>query len=451
MKFEEFKEQLFQQGKKKGFSDMEVYMDSGEEFQVKVFDGEVDSYTISEGRGLSFRGLYNGKIGYSYTEKLDQDSIEILLKEAAENAQIIESEDKEVIFSGSEEYRDLQTYSAELDRVTPEAKIDFTLSLEKKALELDERIKKTNYCLFASITGETRIANTHGLDLKFQDNSAYTYLSVLAQENEDVKTAGKFMGSRDFNEFNAGDLAREAVEEAISLFGAKPLASGNYPVVLRRDVMAQILAAFSSNFNADNVQKGFSLFAGKLGEEVARPEVNIIDDPFHKKGFASSPFDDEGVATRKKKVIEGGVLKTFLHNLKTAAKDGVSSTGNAFKPSFKSPVDIAPSNMYIEPGNTDFENLLGKLDRGILIINVQGLHSGANPVSGDFSLGAYGYLVENGEISRPVNQITIAGNFLELLKDVVEIGSDFEFHMPSGRGHFGSPSILVKNLSVAGE
>ena len=167
-------------------------------------------------------------------------------------------------------------------------------------------------------------------------------------------------------------------------------------------------------------------------------------------GGASAAFDGEGVATRTKDVIEKGRLVTFLHNLKTAKKDGVEPTGNASRASFKSPVGISPTNFFIQPGEKSYDQLVADLSDGIIIIDVQGLHSGANPVSGDFSLGAYGYLVEKGKVVRPVDQITIAGNFFKLLAAVEEVGSDLQFGTPGPRGHIGSPSLLISSLSVAG-
>ena len=209
------------------------------------------------------------------------------------------------------------------------------------------------------------------------------------------------------------------------------------------------LATFSSVF-LEAVQKGLSLLGGKMGQQIASPLVNITDDPLLSNMGASRPFDGEGVAARTKKVVEQGQLTTFLHNLKTAKKDGIASTGNASRASFKSPVGISPTNFFIESGGTEYVDLVKKLGDGIIIIDVQGLHSGANPVSGDFSLGAYGYLVEKGQIVRAVEQITVAGNFFTLLESVEEIGADLEFGSLGQGGHFGSPSLLIRELSIAG-
>jgi len=232
--------------------------------------------------------------------------------------------------------------------------------------------------------------------------------------------------------------------------GASTVASGEYRILLRRDVARDLLATFASVFSAESVQKGLSLLQGKLGQSIASPLVTLVDDPLLEDGAASAPFDGEGVASRRTQVVEAGQLKTYLHNLKTAKKDGVESTGNASRPSFKSPVGIAPTNLFIQPGQVPYGDLVQALGDGLIIINVQGTHSGANPVSGDFSLGAYGYLVEGGRIVRPVEQITIAGNFFKLLEKVEVVGSDLEFGSPGARGNVGAPSLIIGGLAVAG-
>jgi len=449
MNLEKFKEQIFAEGKKYGFTDMELYQDFSRSFELRVFDQEIDHYSINEDRGLSFRGLMDKKLGYAYTEKLDESSINRLLENASQNAKIIDKKEG-VIFSGSKEYKDLNPFSPELTEVKPEDKIGLVKTLEKEALSRDKRVTAVNYCIYADDEIENRIINTRGIDLYYRNNFAYMFISVVARDGDEIRSTSKFVSTKDFNKLDTSKLACEAVDETISLFGARSLPSGNYPVILRHDVAASILATFSSTLSAENVQKGMSLFAGKIGERVAAPRVNIIDDPFMKGGFRTTPFDDEGVATRKKNIVDSGTLTTYLHNLKTAIKDGVETTGNAYRGSHKSSINIAPTNMYIEKGNTSFNELVGSLEEGLVIIDVQGLHSGADPISGEFSLSAFGFYVKNGKMVHPVEQITIAGNFMEILKDIVAIGDDFHMELPQS-GHYGSPSIKIKNLAVAGE
>ena len=189
------------------------------------------------------------------------------------------------------------------------------------------------------------------------------------------------------------------------------------------------------------------IFTDKEGEIIASDVVTIVDDPLLDNGFASTPFDDEGVATYKKELVSKGELKTLLHNLKTAYKAGCKSTGNGFKYSYASPVSISPTNLYIEKGEKSLEELMEEVGEGILITELAGLHSGANSITGDFSLAAKGFYIENGKKSYPVEQITIAGNYFYMLKDIEEVGNDLKFPMSS----IGSPSVKIKEISIAGK
>jgi PmbA protein len=213
---------------------------------------------------------------------------------------------------------------------------------------------------------------------------------------------------------------------------------------------SSLLSTFADVFSADAAQKGLSLLARREGEQIAAACVSLIDDPFHEKGMSGKPFDAEGVATQKKALIEGGQLKTLLHNLKTAHKQGVQTTANASKGSYAAPVAVAPSNLFFAPGEKTPEEILEAVGDGLLITEFEGMHAGANTITGDFSLGAKGYKVEGGKKTSAVNQITVAGNFFGLLSDIEAFGADLTFEPSGGASAFGSPTALVKALSVAG-
>lgn len=450
MEFREFKERIFAAGQAAGLEEMEVYATRSKRSTVRVFEGDVDDYQVSLEQGVGLKVKFQGRVGYAYVEALDEDAVEYLVAGAKANAQINESQDVVEFFPGGAEYPQVVCYNESLSRVAPEERVAFCLELEKAALAADGRVFKVPHAITGYEEGEVYIANTKGLEQSFSANGAYSYVGALAQQNGQVKSGGKFLVERDWSKFNAAELAREAVEEAVSLLGASSVPSGNYRILLRRDVARDLLATFVPVFSAESVQKGLSLLQGKLGQVIASPLVTLVDDPLMEGGAASAPFDGEGVPSRRKQVIEAGRLTTYLHNLKTARKDGVESTGNASRPSFKAPVGIAPTNFFIEPGQAAYEELIHTLGDGLIIIDVQGTHSGANPVSGDFSLGAYGYLVQGGQIVGPVEQITIAGNFFQLLTSVEAIGSDLEFGSPGFRGNVGCPSLIISSLAVAG-
>lgn len=450
MDIRDFKDQVFAAGRKAGLEDMEVYVSRSKDFSVRVYQKEVDDYTVSVEQGVGFRARYGGKVGYAYVEAVEKDSIQLLVDGAKANAQIIDSTDEIVFFEGSSEYPRVSAYSEELEKVSAEEKIQFAKALETEAFAADPRVAMVNWSTAGYGETEVYIANTKGLEQSSSRNGAFSYVAAVVKEGETVKTGGRFLFDNDWPKFDAKQQAREAVLEGVSLLSASTVKSGEYRVVLRYDVVRDLLSTFSSVFSAEAVQKGLSLLGGKLGEQIASSKLTLIDDPLLPNGGASAPFDGEGVATRTKEVIAQGQLITFLHNLKTAKKDGVESTGNAFRASFKSPVGISPSNFYIKPGEKNFDELVKELGNGLIIIDVQGTHSGANAVSGDFSLGAYGYLVENGKIARAVDQITIAGNFFTLLESVEEIGADLEFGIPGHGGNVGAPSLIIEKLSVAG-
>ncbi|MCG8541340.1 MAG: TldD/PmbA family protein [Clostridia bacterium] len=441
---------LFERGREKGISEMEAFIQKRKKLNIRVFKGELDDYSISDEEGLSFRGIYRGKMGYSYTEKLDESSIDMLIEKVVDNASIIDSDDEEFIFEGSNEYKKVNSFNNQLDRVSNEEKVKFTKLMEAEALKYDKKVYAVDYCIFGEEMVHSIMINTKGLNLEDKSNIAYASISVMVKDDDDVKTASRYLISNDFNSFNPKTLAVEAVKEGISLLGADSVESNGYPIIIRNDAAATLLEAYSSIFSAESVQKRLSLLKGKINEKIAKDIITLTDDPFMEGGVMTRSFDGEGVASESKNIIEKGVLKNYLHNLKSAKKDGVKSKGNGYKGSYKSTVSIAPTNMYIQKGNSRLEDMVGGMERGLMIIDLQGIHSGTNPVSGDFSLSAHGYLIEDGKISKPVNQITLSGNFYDLIKEVIEVGNDLKFTFPGG-GYIGSPSLKIRELSVSGK
>lgn len=443
-------DKIFEEGKKQGIGDMEVYYSAGSSLSLKVFQKELDGYSLSESEGLGLRGMYSGKMGYSYSEKVDESSIAMLVKNVKENATVIDSDDEEYIYEGSKEYKKVDTFNPALDQVEETEKIRFVKNLEEEAFKIDKRIQSVETCVYGDGYGETIMSNTKGLYLHDKSNIAYTYVVVVAKENDDIKTGMAYRTGNDFSKFDPKEIAEEAVREALSLLGGKTVKSGDYPVIIRNSAAADLLEAFTGIFSAESVQKNLSLLKGKLNEQIGSEKFTLADDPYMEGGLASKSFDGEGVACKYKKVVDKGILKTYLHNLKTAKKDGIETTGNASKGSYKASLGIAPSNFYIEKGEKTLDEMIASMDSGILITELQGLHAGLNSVSGDFSLAALGFEIKDGKISRPVEQITVAGNYFELLKNIEETGSDLKFGLP-GEAYIGSPSLKIKKLAVAGE
>lgn len=444
-------EMLFKKAYEAGIEDSEIFYQGDENFSVKIYKGDIDKFSLSEDGGLSLRGKYNGKMGYAYTEKLSEAAIDDLIMNIIENAKLIDSDDEEEFFEGGSQYQTLDKYNKELAFVAQQDKVQLVKDLEQEILKLDERVKMVNTCMYGDGDSILEIKNTKGLELNHRNNMAYIYASAVFKDGELSKTAGDFQVSADFKALDYKSLARKIVDDGIGMLGAKPVKTGKYKIVLQQEAMADLLEGYMSNFSAENVQKDLSALKGKLGEQIAVEQFNLIDDPFLPQGMASRAFDGEGVPTRKKNLIEDGKLATFLHNLKTAKKEGIESTGNAYKSSYKGVIGISATNLYIEPQEHAFEEMLEAVGQGLLIKELSGLHSGINALSGQFSLLAEGFVIRDGKIAEPVNQITVAGNFFDLLKNIQMIGNDLKFMLPSGGTHMGAPSVYIGELVVAGE
>jgi len=441
----QFIDALFARAKEAGFEACEVYYQSSDSFNTDVFKGEIIKYSVAESIGLGFRGLYNGKMGYASTQILDADAIDLLIDGAKTNAELIENEDKQFIYPGDESYAELNTFTPAINEISAADKIAMARELERLTVAEDARIEQVEGCTVMSRSSEVAIVNTLGLDVSSRHNMIAGYVSAVAKDADKVNTGMGFFYTKNPATIDLASVAREAAENAISGLHAVSTESGKFRVILYNDAATDMLQTFSGIFSADAAQKGMSLLKDREGEIIAAECVSLMDDPHLPGGLASCPFDDEGVATRTKKIIENGKLTTLLHNLKTAHKQGVTTTGNASR-GYSSPVSVSPSNFFFAPSDLTFDALVSKLGDGLIITEIAGLHAGANAISGDFSLSAKGFRVRGGQRAEAVNQITVAGNFYQLLKDIEAIGSDLKF----GFSPYGSPSLLISSLSIAG-
>lgn len=439
-----FIDKLFEKASLKGIDEFEIYFLSNLNTSIKIYQGKIENFSNNQNQGISFRGMVDGKMGYSYSESMEDEDIDFLINEVIENASCIESLDKQFIYGEKTNYTDTITYSSAIENLDTDLVKDFLIKMEEYALSIDERVKKVNFCSFAMGSGEKIIKNSKGLELHSKENICYTYISVIAEENGIVKTGSHFQLGRDFSKFDYKELSEVAVKRALKKFGTITLTEVPKTCVIENLAFSSLLGAMSNIFSAEAVQKNISKLKGKLNESVASSIVTLVDDPFLKDGLANSSFDDEGVPTSYKEIIQDGVLKTYLYNLKTAYKDGVSSTGNGVKGSYKGTVGISSFNLYIKPSSKSFDKMIENIKEGIFITDFAGLHSGLNTISGDFSLAGEGFYIKDGKIDKPLNQITISGNFFGLLKNIKDIASDIKFSFSS----VGSPSIMVEGLKV---
>ena len=443
----EFIGKLFAEARKAGLEEAEVYILEKESFEAIAIEGEINHYSANATRGLGFRAMLDGKMGYAYTEAIDQDAADQLVQGALESARLCEEADDES-FLYHEKLTDpaIQLYDPALQDISTEQKLNFVLRLEKEAKSFDRRIDKVGDCTVFSGAETVRIVNTLGLDKEYKQNFCGAYLQPVAHEGDSVSAGFDVAIGRNYAQVEAAGLGDRAAKIAVEHLHGTPIPSGSYRVVFENAVMSELLGVFSDAFSAENAQQGLSLLKGKLGQKIAAACVTLYDDPLLPDGMGSRPFDAEGVPSGKHTVIDNGQFHTFLHNLKTARKDGVPTTGNASKASYAAAVRVSPSNFYFQPGLLDLDGLLQAAGSGVLITDLAGIHSGANAVSGDFSLYAKGFLFQNGIRIHPVDQITVAGNFFDMLKAVRALGNDLRFP----RGGMGSPSVDAGELTIGG-
>ncbi len=445
----ELQEALLDRARQAGFSEAEVYVSAGRSLEVRIFEGEIAHYENSRQIGVCFRGLADGKMGYAFSEKLDEDAIAFLLEEAASNAAVLADNEKEDLFAG-EAIEPAPTFDSELARIEPAAVIEAARQIEKGALAADTRIRGVEYALAEYSEGEHAIANTLGLNVRQRSNLLVAFGMARAEDAGSIKHGTEIWQGRRLSGLDGQAIGRTAAGLALAQLGARPVASGTYRILLDRQAAVDLWKTFLPIFFADKIQQGFSLLGDRLGQMIAAPVLSLTDRPRCPASFYWPAFDSEGAATRDTGLIQAGRLCAVLHNRKTAAKAGTATTGNGFKPSYRAPVQVATTNCVLEPGPASPEDLLHGLDHGLLVTGLSGLHSGTNLVSGDFSLLAEGFAIENGRRIHPVEQITVAGNFYQLLQSVEAVGSDLWFGLPGGSGQVGSPSLLLSGLAVSG-
>lgn len=442
-------DKLFEAGKKKGFTSQEVFYQSRKSLSIQVYKGEVEKYDTSRTGGLSYRGIADGKMGYAFTELLDDSVIEKMVNDAYDSALAIESKDEVFIFGEKMEYAKPESFSQELADTPVEKKIAVVTAFEKTAREMDERVADIVHCTYNESEIESFISNTSGLHLSNKTNYAAMYAMAMVKDGDGVRTHYDAVVSNHFPDFDAEKTARSLVEGCLEKIGASLVKSKDYKVVLHKNAFTPLLASHIGMLMAEMVQKEMSPFKNRLGETIGVEGLTIVDDPLYGPALKKYGYDDEGYPSASTTIVEAGVLKSFLYNLKTAKKDGVKSTGNAHRGSYKGVVGTDITNIVVSPGKLDLDALIVKCGDGILITEVSGLHAGINAISGDFSLMAEGFTIESGKKGRPITQIVVSGNFYDMLKHIEEIGSDNGPHWMAV--DYFAPSILVESLTVSGE
>ncbi len=448
MNFNEFKELVIAACAARGIEEYELYYQTSSSTSVDTFQHNINEFSSSLSGGLCFRCIVDGKMGYASTEALSAEQAVAVVAKAVDNAENLETEEAVFLGQGGQNYEPLpeRSYPAP----TTEEMIAKALETTEKLYNADEMA--VDGCQSQVIRGaeEVAIYNSKGLDL----HRSNSYAGIVAVG---VVSDGQGMSNDyqiklgDLSKIDTDKMVKKAIDTAKIKLGGEVAPTGQYPVIFNPDAMCSLMGVYSSIFNSEAAQKGLSQLAGKEGEVIAAPIVTLVDDPFHPENPEPANFDAEGSPTHKKNIIEKGVLNTLLYNLKTAAVAGKKTTGNASKGGYNASVSIRPFTMYLENGDCTEEELVKKAGNGVYITDLSGLHAGADSISGDFSLQSEGYMIENGQKTKFVKSFTVAGNFYDLLKNVTAIANNCQLPNAMGMTTFGSPSVLVDGLSVAGK
>ena len=448
MDYQSFKNAVIAACAELGITEYELYYQSGSDTSIGVFAHEINEFSSSEGGGVCFRCIVNGKMGYASTQALNENEAKAIVTRAADNAACLETEEQVFLCEGGKEYKVLEDKSYDLP--TTEEMIRIALEAQEKIYAADPMVIDGCQTQVIAESSEVAIYNSKGLDLTYSNKVAGMVVAAVVSDGKEMSDSYEIkLGKLDT--IDTDKLTGKAVADAKRKLGGEPPKSGAMSVIFNTDAMCSLLGVFSSIFSSESAQKGLSALAGKEGEMIAAACVTLVDDPFHPENPAPMNFDGEGCPTAAKKVIENGRLNTLLYNMKTAAVAGRETTGNASKAGYDAPVGIRPFTMYLKNGTMSEEELLEKAGNGVYITSLEGLHAGANPISGDFSLQSSGFKIEEGKKTDYIKSFTVAGNFYEMLKNITDLADNCHLPRAMGSTAFGAPSVLVDGLSVAGK
>src|SRR3954453_2732040 len=435
-----------------GATDAEAYAQDSVGREIRVFDGEVESLTDAGQRGLGVRCWIDHRAGYAYGTDLSDDGLRGIAAGAVEAAGIADPDEFTAAPQpGATDVPEIEgLVDPSLASWTTEQKVELAQAVERAARAADERIVGIETTVYADEEERVALASSTGLSGSWEATSAYAYLQAIAEADGDKQTGLGFGMGRSPRALDPEAIGREGAERAASLLGATKPASRTCPVVLDPIVAASFVGFIGATLCADSVQGGRSPFAGKLGEEVGSPALTLTDDGVDTTGLNSSPLDAEGSPRGSTSLIEAGTLAAYLHNSYTARRqgDGTRTTANASRSGYRSPPGVSTSNLVVGPGEKSFDELLAEAEGGIYVTDVAGLHSGVNPVSGTFSVGATGRLIEGGALAAAADEFTVASDLTSMLKAVAAAGRESRW-VPFG-GSVNTPAILIAEMAVGG-
>ena len=425
---------------------IEAYVSRDAETDIRVYEGEVEHFVAAQTEGVGIRVIRDGRTGFAYAGVLDEAAVAEVLAEARDNVQfgtpdewagLAEPDGVDVI--------EQDLWSEALADYSTDGKIALAKELERLTLAVDPRIRVDD-ANYADVAAESAVATTTGIRRTGRENGCYVVVSTLADDGDETQTGFGFSVGRSPIEFDLAKAAQEASDRATRLLGATKPSTKRTTVVLDPYVTASFLGIISSTLNGESVAKGRSLFKDRLGENVANSIVTLVDDPTNPKAYTATDLDGEGLAARRNVLIDAGVLRQFVHSSYSARRVGTKSTGNAIRGGFKGTPGVGCLALQLLPGSRDQNALIADVDDGVLIQSVSGLHSGVNAISGDFSAGASGLSISNGQVGGPIREFTIASTLQRMLLDVVEVGGDVDWLPMRAAG----VSLVIRDVTMSG-
>ena len=427
---------------------VEAYSSWGRQTDVKVYNGEVEALVSAESRGVGVRLIVDGRLGYAYAADPDESELDEVVEQARTNA-ALSTPDEGNVLPDPQPIEPLEgIFLPDILSASPEQKVELALAAERACRAADPRIKGVESAQYGEGIGRVALASSKGIEATSERGDCWAAAVALASDGDETQTGFGLEIARRPADLRVEDAGREAAERAVRLLGATKPATARMAVMLDPFAAASFLGVVVAGLSAESVLKGRSLFAGKIGEKIASETLRLHDDGRDLMGPGAEPFDGEGVPTQRTPLIEDGILRGFLHNSYTAARMNATSTGNAGRAGFKSTPGVSTTNLVVSAGTETPEALASRAGRVLLVQDLIGVHSGANPISGDFSVGVNGVLLDGGQAAGGVREATIASTIIDILLNVSAVGSDLRY-LPFG-GSIGTPSILIGEMTVAG-
>ena len=446
-KYLEFATDVVDKAIKKGVCEAEVYIEKGNKFSLEIKDGEIETLEQAGSKGLGLRIIKNKKLAFGYTSDFSFDSLDKLVDELIVIAKFSDEDPCNGLPSADMkpgDSGDLKLYDEEMIKITTPEKIDITRRMESAAKAYDKRVDKFRTSKFNDWAGITVLANSSGFQLSKKDTYCYIVCVPVAEDDKEKQMGFWFSIKRKFSDLDSPeDVGRIAAERAVKMLGAKPVNTQVMPVVFSPLEAGSICGNIGTALGGQMIYRRNSFFLDKLGEKVASDKITLIDDGLLPGGLGSSPFDGEGIMPAKKKLIDGGILNSYLFDLYYGKKLDSKSTGNASR-TFSSLPHIDSTNLYIDKGDKSPEEIIKSISSGLYVTSTMG--AGLDYSTGDYSVGADGFMIENGELTFPVARVTISGNILDMLGKVSMVGNDLEM-----RNSQFAPTIKVENMTVSGK